>query len=92
MALFGLFCAVITMVARQLIVFALVLTAPIAIACWVLPNTEKLFKKWSFNLFRVLAMFPMVTGLIATAILFLELPQPLEELTIWQKLQPLLLL
>lgn len=70
MALFGLFCAVITMVARQLIVFALVLTAPIAIACWVLPNTEKLFKKWSFNLFRVLAMFPMVTGLIATAILF----------------------
>lgn len=70
MALFSLIVALITIVARQLIVFALVITAPIAIACWVLPNTQKIFKKWWNNLWRILAMFPIATGLIAVAILF----------------------
>ncbi len=70
MALFSLIVTLITVVARQLVIFMLVLTAPIAFACWVLPNTQKLFQKWWSNLWRVLAMFPMATGIIAAAILF----------------------
>lgn len=70
MALFSLIVALITIVARQLIVFLLVLTAPLAFAAWVLPNTQTLFKKWWSNLWRILAMFPIATGIIAAAIMF----------------------
>ena len=70
MALFSLIVALITIVARQLVVFMLVITAPLAFACWVLPNTQTLFKKWWSNLWRILAMFPIATGIIAAAIMF----------------------
>lgn len=70
MALFSLIVALITIVARQLVVYLLVILAPIAFAAWVLPNTQKLFQKWWSNLWRVLAMFPMATSIIAAAIMF----------------------
>jgi hypothetical protein len=58
------------LVARQMIIYALVLVSPIAFAAWVLPNTEGLFKKWWSNLIKVLAMFPIITGMLSLAIMY----------------------
>lgn len=69
-ALFSLLVAVFTFLARQLIVFALVIVAPIAFLLWILPNTEKFYKMWWDNLIKVLMMYPIATGLIALALLF----------------------
>ncbi|MEI7819099.1 MAG: hypothetical protein WCI47_03205 [bacterium] len=75
-ALFALIAVIVGiagLITRQLIIFMLVITAPFAFVCWVLPNTEKLFKKWWSNLARVLFMFPLITGMLAMAILFQEI-------------------
>ncbi|MCC7543584.1 hypothetical protein IT415_02650 [bacterium] len=58
------------LIARQLIIYALILTAPLACVMWILPNTEKLFKKWWSNLIKVLMMYPIVTGMLAISVLF----------------------
>ena len=62
--------AFIALLARQLIIFALVLTAPLAFAAWILPGTEKYFKLWRDNLIKSLAMFPIAVSMLAAAVLF----------------------
>lgn len=69
-ALGALLIGVAGLIARSIILFGLVLLAPLAFAAWVLPNTESLFKKWWKNLIKVLMMFPIVTGMLATSLLF----------------------
>ena len=70
LALLAILVGIAGLIVRQLVIYALVLTAPIAFVAWVLPNTEKLFKKWWSNLIKVLMMYPIVTGMLAIAILF----------------------
>ncbi len=69
-ALGALLIGIAGLLARSIIIYALVLLAPLAFAAWVLPNTESLFKKWWSNLVRVLMMFPIVTGMLALALFF----------------------
>jgi len=57
------------MILRYLVLFILILLAPIAFASWVLPGTEKFFSTWWKNFIRLNAMFPLITGLIAVSIL-----------------------
>ena len=56
--------AMIILGLRQAIVIILIVLAPIAFACTVLPNTESIFKKW-FNAFKgILIVYPVIGGLI----------------------------
>lgn len=52
--------AVLTM--RQIALIGLVVISPVAIACYLLPNTEKWFKKWWNYYFKLLLVYPMFTA------------------------------
>ena len=54
------------LVIRQAGVIIMVVLAPAAIACYMLPNTEKLFKKW-FDLFKALLVVYPICGAIVGA-------------------------
>ena len=58
--LLALLIALVTLAARQALIILMVILSPIAIAAWILPNTEKLFDKWKDLFIGLLAMFPMV--------------------------------
>lgn len=62
--------AFFALIARQLIIFGLVIASPIAFAAYILPGTEKYFKLWRDNLLKSLAMYPIATGLLSGALLF----------------------
>lgn len=57
----------ITLGLRQLMIIMLVISAPLAILAWILPNTEGLFKTWMKNFTRILFMFPLIAGLFIIA-------------------------
>lgn len=63
-ALIGAF---LTLAFRQLAIVILVVLSPLALLCWVLPNTEKLFKMWSSNFVKLLAMFPLIALIFAAS-------------------------
>ena len=51
--------AVVTMAARQALIFLLVMVSPLAFVAYLLPNTEKWYKRW-LNLFAsMLFFYPM---------------------------------
>ncbi|HRQ86647.1 MAG TPA: O-antigen polymerase, partial [Candidatus Saccharibacteria bacterium] len=56
-ALTGMF-VVILLAARQAIIIILVALAPLAFVAYLLPNTEKLFKKWQDLFMTMLIFFP----------------------------------
>ena len=51
--------AVITMAARQALIFLLVMISPLAFVAYLLPNTEKWFKRWYNLFFSMLVFYPM---------------------------------
>ena len=51
--------AVITMAARQALIFLLVMISPLAFVAYLLPNTEKWFKRWYNLFFSMLIFYPM---------------------------------
>ncbi len=53
---------------RQAIIILLLAISPLAFVAWVLPNTEKYFKKWSGLFVMMLALYPMVMVLFAGSI------------------------
>lgn len=57
LAMLGVF---FTLIFRQILIVMLVISAPIAIACMVLPNTEKIYKIWLSTLIKVLLMYPLI--------------------------------
>lgn len=64
-----------TLAARIAIIVLLVMVAPLAFAAWVLPNTEKYFKKWYELFFNMLMIFPLVMGTFAAAAVASQLIQ-----------------
>jgi hypothetical protein len=69
-AFLAAFVAFLVLIARQLVLIFLILMAPLAIACYVLPNTEKMYKIWWDSLFKGLLMFPIISGFIAIGRVF----------------------
>ncbi len=51
---------------REVVVMMLAVTAPIAIICWILPNTQKVWKIWSDFFLKALLAFPVIAMMIAT--------------------------
>lgn len=50
---------------RSAIITLAIITAPLAIACWVLPNTKKVWDFWQNALTTALFIFPIIMLLIA---------------------------
>lgn len=64
-ALLAVMIAFGILIFRQILIILLVVTAPVAIACWILPNTEKVWKMWWDFFIRSLVVFPIITLFIA---------------------------
>lgn len=72
-ALGALLVGLAGLITRVVIIYGLVLLAPLAFLAWVLPNTEGMFKKWWKNLIKVAMMFPIVTGMLSLSIFFAKI-------------------
>lgn len=55
---------------RELLVMFLVITAPFAIACYILPNTQKLWELWKNAFIAALMVFVIITTFIAIGRVF----------------------
>lgn len=64
-ALLALLIAFFVLTIRQLVLIILLVTAPIAIVAWILPNTEKVWKVWWESFSKLLLMYPLIILLIA---------------------------
>lgn len=64
-ALLAVIIAFGILVFRQILIMLLVITAPLAIVCWILPNTERVWKMWWDFFLRALVVFPIIALFIA---------------------------
>ena len=62
-AILALITALIILAARQALIIILIIVSPLAFVAYLLPNTEKLFKKW-FDLFNTMLIFYPAFALI----------------------------
>lgn len=69
-AFFSVIGVFLTLVARQILITLMVMLAPLAIAAWVLPNTNQYFKMWHKALTRLLAMYPIIILLFTSGEVF----------------------
>jgi len=69
-AMLAAFVGFIVLVVRQIAIVMLVIIAPIAIACYILPNTQKAWKLWYDNFLGLMLMFPIISALIAAGHIF----------------------
>ena len=65
-----------TLIIRLGLIYLLVVLSPVAFACYVLPNTERYFKKWWELLQQTLMIYPIITALFAISIV-------LAQSTVW---------
>jgi hypothetical protein len=68
--IFGILTTFVTLEIRNLMIYALIIIAPIAIVLWVLPNTESIFKKWRSMFIGLLMMFPLIALIFGVADMF----------------------
>lgn len=61
----ALFVAIFVLSVRQVILILLLVTAPLALAAWILPNTEKVWKLWWGTFSKLLLMYPLILLLLA---------------------------
>lgn len=66
-ALVALFWGAIVLIIRQVLVIVLIVFAPVAIACAILPNTQKFWNLWRENFIGILMAFPLIAGFIAAS-------------------------
>jgi hypothetical protein len=72
-ALTGLLAVLIAfalLVFRSMLVVFLVILAPVAIACYILPNTQKVWKLWRDSFVGALLVFLIISGIIAAGRVF----------------------
>src|SRR5262249_28520123 len=69
-AFLAIFVGFLILVIRQAAIIMLVILAPVAIACYILPNTQRVWKLWYDNFFGLLLMFPIISALIAAGHIF----------------------
>jgi hypothetical protein len=72
-ALTGLLAALVAfaiLVFRKMLILLLLMMAPFAIACYVLPNTQKGWEIWKGGLLSALIVFPIISAFIAIGRVF----------------------
>lgn len=60
----ALLIGLLVLATRQIIIMAAILMAPLAIACYVLPGTQKVWAFWKNTVLTTLMMFPIIMGFI----------------------------
>ena len=60
-AILGLIAGLMALVFRAGIIPVLAISAPIAFAAWVLPNTQKLFDKWKSTFLGMIFLYPLAS-------------------------------
>ncbi len=66
--LVGILITFVMLIGRQVILLALVLAAPLAIAAWLLPNTEEWFKKWRKTFIAMLVIYPEIMAVFGLSL------------------------
>lgn len=66
MALISL-AIIFTLVIRQALIIFLTIISPVAIACFVLPGTEKYFKRWLDLYVKTLMVYPIIAAIFAVS-------------------------
>jgi hypothetical protein len=61
----GLLIGLLVLALRQMVILIAVLMAPLAIAAYILPGTQKLWEFWKSAFLTALYMFPIIMGFIA---------------------------
>ncbi len=74
-ALLAVFVAFLTLIFRQLLIILLAVVAPIAIAAYILPNTQKAGKLWWDFFTKALLAFPIISAFIAIGRVFAVVSQ-----------------
>jgi hypothetical protein len=69
-AFLAVFVGFLILIIRQAAIIMLIILAPVAIACFILPNTQRVWKLWYENFLGLLLMFPIVSALIAAGHIF----------------------
>ncbi len=64
-AMIGLAATIITLAIRDVLIIFLLIVSPVAFILYVLPNTEKIFKKWWSLLIKTLMVYPIVFVMFA---------------------------
>jgi hypothetical protein len=62
--------AFLVLILRQMVISFLVVLAPIALACYVLPGTQKVWKLWWDSFSRGVLMYLIISGIIAVGRVF----------------------
>lgn len=62
--------AFLVLILRQLVIIVLIIIAPVAIAAYILPNTQNGFRIWWDSFAKALLMFPIIAAFIATGRVF----------------------
>jgi hypothetical protein len=68
--LVSLFVVFLTLQLRILLIQVMIILAPIAILAWVLPNTERYFKRWRSFLLDLLFMYPLIMIIFLAGTIF----------------------
>ena len=63
----AIIAALITIAARQALIYLLIMVAPLAIVAYLLPNTERWFKKWKDLFLQMLIFYPMFSILFGAS-------------------------
>lgn len=69
-AALAVFIAVLVLVIREIAIIVFITLAPIAIAAYILPNTQKIYKFWWDSFSKALLMFPIIAAFIASGHVF----------------------
>lgn len=64
-AFLALAIGLLVLAVRQVVIVMLVITAPVAIAAYILPNTERIWKLWKDSFLGAMLMFPIISAFIA---------------------------
>lgn len=79
----ALLIGILVLSVRQLVIFMAIILAPLAIAAYVIPGGEKLWKFWKTTLITTLVMYPLIMGFIgAGAAMAALMPKPNDRMSI----------
>ncbi len=59
------FVAYLILIMRQILLIILIMMAPLAIACYILPGTQRIWNLWRDNFIGLLLMLPLMSAAIA---------------------------
>lgn len=60
----------LTLILRKILIMLCVVVSPFALLAWVLPNTEKWFREWYRNFFKLVMMYPIIMMLFEAGRIF----------------------